>query len=1019
MADPDRPDPAALDELYDEYLDATLRGDVQEPEAFCRSRGVDSDELRALLEGVYGMVAGPPERPEQPSSGRSELPAEDDLPFERLGEFRLIRRLGEGGMGVVYLAEQESLGRLVAVKVIRPELAASPTAAVRFQREAQAIARVRHPNIVGVHGFGNEKSVNYMAMELVPGRSLSEVLAEGPVPIPRMVRWARQIADALECAHGEGIVHRDVKPSNIRITAGGDAMLLDFGLARIVDSSAVSLTKSFAGSPSYASPEQISAEHGDVAPATDVYSLGATLYEGITGRPPFVEDSMPRLMHRILSDEPPRPRSLNAEVPRDLEVVVLKAMEKAPERRYADAASFRDDLGAVLELRAIRARPPGRVEVAVLWVRRHRTVAAALAAAVVVALGVGLFLFVDAGVRRRADEREARRLVARAGEILESHHELRSAGEQAKLAIDKLTRASGTRRLTDAETAELWRHQTALDAYGRGDESVAQALELLTEAAQLAPDADGLRDAMALYYYQRFLDVREHQDLGQRLSYRDAVQRVDPDGMWGAKVEGKSKLSIESTPPGAEVFLFAVRDLEQLVDGGEHRWIPWTAFGPDPELEPGAWALRVVAGAGPLVPNDLVLSVAGHPIEGSLLAAGGLGDVAAFDRLLSVDGVPVRDAYEQAALEGAGSSEHAYLFATAGGGEREVRGASLKELGLEVLDPRALAERGRVPAKVWRHGEIAELVLPGGLSVRTTAAPLPISRERSYGRTPIEPHLFAPGAYVALLRLEGHEDQRISFHIDHATEEFGGDLALDATLHTNGTTPPGFVYVPVAAYGWGEASFWMQEHEVTSAQYLEFLNDPATLAEVDGSPTPIRVPRYPIGPVAGKPWPRANGRFELPAGVAGDVPVLGVSWHDAAAYARWRGERDGRDYRLPSEQGWKWAGFGGDWREFVFGQRFSPRWVKCRYSRERPGPEPVMSYPVDESPLGIFDLAGSASEWRLGTTAEAGPGTRAVAGGSWKAHAWDAFKVGSERAVAPDSAETGFGFRLVLPDGER
>src|SRR5262245_60793185 len=187
-------------------------------------------------------------------------------------------------MGVVFLAEQGSLGRLVALKVVRPERSGSAEAAARFQREAQAIARLRHPSVVSVHGTGEDRGVRWIAMELVPGRGLDEILREAAareerLPLPKVLQWIAGIARGLDTAHRAGIVHRDVKPSNIRITPEDRALLVDFGLARELGGDALTRSGEFRGTPIYASPEQISGRLGEVDARSDVYALGVTLYE--------------------------------------------------------------------------------------------------------------------------------------------------------------------------------------------------------------------------------------------------------------------------------------------------------------------------------------------------------------------------------------------------------------------------------------------------------------------------------------------------------------------------------------------------------------------------------------------------------------------------------------------------------------------------------------------------------------------------------------------------------------------
>ena len=304
----------------DAYLDACLEGRAEEPEAFLARHADLDEEARGLVRAMFRAA------PARRASG---------LPFERIGEFRLVRALGEGGMGSVYLARQESLDRDVALKLIRPELRTSATVGERFRREGAAVGRLRHPHIVAVHAMGEHEGVPFIAMEYVPGRNLDEVLAEAsgrgePLPLDRVLEWTARVADALAHAHGAGVVHRDVKPSNIRVTPEGRPLLLYFGLARAVDVDG-SLTASFTGSPLYAAPEQLTGAPLDAR--ADVYGLGVTLYQCLTGRVPFPGRTFEDTLRRVLTDDPVPPRRIDPSLSRDLETVVLKAIARDPDAR--------------------------------------------------------------------------------------------------------------------------------------------------------------------------------------------------------------------------------------------------------------------------------------------------------------------------------------------------------------------------------------------------------------------------------------------------------------------------------------------------------------------------------------------------------------------------------------------------------------------------------------------------------------------------------------------------------------
>ncbi len=327
-----------------------------------------------------------------PAEARAaEEAAGPGLPFERLGAFRLVRHLGEGGMGIVYEAVQEPLGRRVALKIIRPERVGSPETRARFWREAEAVAELRHPNIVTVFGAGEEQGVCYFAMELLEGRGLDEILRNAAVrekiPVAEMLRWFTEIAEALAHAHRAGIIHRDVKPSNILIAADGRAMLMDFGIARHDARASLTITGDFRGTPHYASPEQVRADRSAIDGRTDVYSLGVTLYEARVGRVPFEGETTEQVFMKILERDPIPPRRRNPSISRDQETVIGKAMERDRGRRYGSMAELAEDLRRLSAGEPVAARPPGRIRRSARWLRRHRRASAGAATALLIGLG--------------------------------------------------------------------------------------------------------------------------------------------------------------------------------------------------------------------------------------------------------------------------------------------------------------------------------------------------------------------------------------------------------------------------------------------------------------------------------------------------------------------------------------------------------------------------------------------------------------------------------------------------------
>jgi eukaryotic-like serine/threonine-protein kinase len=427
----------------------------------------------------------------------------------QLGDFRLLREVGRGGMGVVYEAEQISLRRRVALKVLPFAAAIDPRQLQRFNNEAMAAANLRHENIVPVYFVGSERGVHYYAMQFVDGQSLAALIDElrrlgaegapkgvdkqaknlepggreeasgssprplcdaaettGPyasAPAPEtqlsaadrlaaaslsrerssrsrryfdwVARLGRQVALALEHAHQMGITHRDIKPANLLLDARQQVWITDFGLARVGNDAGVTMTGEVLGTLRYASPEQALARHGLVDHRSDIYSLGATLYELITLRPVFEGRDRNELLRQIGEQDPQPPRALNPSVPVELETVILKALAKEPSDRYASAQELADDLERYLEDRPIRARRPSPLEKATKWARRHR----GLVGSVLVALLLSLAgLSVATILTAQAYERERQK----AHEADEQREHAQKIFVQAHEAVDQFVRIS-------------------------------------------------------------------------------------------------------------------------------------------------------------------------------------------------------------------------------------------------------------------------------------------------------------------------------------------------------------------------------------------------------------------------------------------------------------------------------------------------------------------------------------------------------------------------------------------------
>jgi WD40 repeat protein len=367
---------------------------------------------RAWLAQAVGAPAG--ERPlpgpgeatvSPPAAGRAPPPLLPSLPG-----YEIVSEVGRGGMGVVYKARQVSLNRLVALKMILAGGHAADEDLARFRTEAEAVARLQHPNIVQIYEVGEQNGLPYFSLEFCGGDSLAAQVNGTPLPPHQAARLVQTLARAVHAAHERGIVHRDLKPANVLLTSDGTPKITDFGLARKLDDPAgQTASGAIVGTPSYMAPEQAGGQRGQIGPATDVYALGAILYELLTGRPPFKGATPLDTVLQVLSDDPVPPARLQSKVPRDLETICLKCLDKDPHRRYAGALALAEDLRRFLDGEPIAARPVTPLGRALKWARRRPAVAGlALLVVAVTLAGIGLVTWQWRNAerqRRLADQR--------------------------------------------------------------------------------------------------------------------------------------------------------------------------------------------------------------------------------------------------------------------------------------------------------------------------------------------------------------------------------------------------------------------------------------------------------------------------------------------------------------------------------------------------------------------------------------------------------------------------------------
>ncbi len=441
----------AVNLIFAEYLLREERGEQPPLEEFLRRFPSHAGELtlqielhRALEAGGALTADGAGGSTTLPVGGGSR-PADQTTAYPDVRGYEVLGVLGRGGIGVVYRAWQIELRRQVALKMLHAGALANPESLARFRVEAEAVARLHHANIVQIHGVGEHAGAPFLVLELVEGRSLAQTLAGTPQPADRAAGMIETLARAVHSAHLMGVVHRNLSPANVLVTAGGTPKITDFGLAKLIigGGSLRTATGELLGTPSYMAPEQAGSRDGQIGPATDVYALGAILYELLTGRPPFKAEQPMETIRQVLTDEPVAPSRLRPRLPRNLETICLKCLRKELSRRYDTAEALAEELRRFLERRPIKTRRSTLAERSWRWCRRNPWPAAAAVLLTFVAIGSSIAAWKSNRdrLRIRRAERETRvnlleSLVAQAQAQRLSHR----AGQRFE-SLDALDRA--------------------------------------------------------------------------------------------------------------------------------------------------------------------------------------------------------------------------------------------------------------------------------------------------------------------------------------------------------------------------------------------------------------------------------------------------------------------------------------------------------------------------------------------------------------------------------------------------
>jgi predicted Ser/Thr protein kinase len=465
--------------------------------------------------------------------------------LENAGPYKVIGEVARGGMGVVYKARDRHLRRLVAIKVLRGAGADGEEVA-RFRREAEASARLQHSNIVPIHAVGEVLRRPFFVMDFIEGRSLQDLVRAGELSPRSALEIAEQIAEALHYAHQQGVIHRDLKPANIIVDRFGRPQVMDFGLAKQIDDD-VGLTKAGTtmGTPAYMPPEQAAGDLAEIDEQSDVYSLGALLYEMITGKPPFAGSSTMNILMKVLEDDPLPPRSINPRIHRDVETICLKAMDKAKERRYATAHDFAEDIRRFRAGEAISASAASVIHRARRAVGRNAPLAVgAVVFTLLSVAGIGYALYREAAARAAATDRDERQ----AGALLAS-------------AAEKLLKAESLR----SEGAAGWQ-RSARQLLDDAENEAALALRLRPSGPDAARVLGEARSAVRQLRVAGFLELAREFEAGGQYLAAEKVYRVvledydeeDADALAGLKrARGVGRLWLATDPPGVEAVVLS------------------------------------------------------------------------------------------------------------------------------------------------------------------------------------------------------------------------------------------------------------------------------------------------------------------------------------------------------------------------------------------------------------------------------------------------------------------------------
>jgi formylglycine-generating enzyme required for sulfatase activity/tRNA A-37 threonylcarbamoyl transferase component Bud32/tetratricopeptide (TPR) repeat protein len=799
--------------------------------------------------------------------------AEDKI--SKIGDYHLVRKLGEGAMGEVFEAYIEGEDKRFAIKLLSRELSADESKVERFRREVEAVEMLDHENIVKAHAFGLHKGRHYFVMDYIDGESMDRIILRRGISAVNSAKYAAQAARALHHAHQKGVVHRDIKPSNLMVDREGKVFLTDFGIARAEGSMGLTAHGQVLGTPNYMSPEQALGRGDEIDGRSDIYSLGASFYEMLTRAVPFTAENPRAILKKVVDDDPIPPSRINGRVPRSLELVVLKALRKGPGKRYQTGADFAKDLGRWLDGKPVTARPETAAEKVWKFASRHRGFSAMAVVVVVLALGFSVFLKIlsDAEEARRQKEAEDRRkevsrLVGRSEKLLrrgrfeeakrQALKALEIDGEslEARIGLDRIEEAQESAKALARKKAESRRAlgiaKEAVKSIDRGDQIFLDKVELIRKIRDLyGRNGDNYEGSLAndLHLRLREFEAEENSEYNKILGRLSNALLADPECVTAHQGLARIYLNLakmqkflaEETGSvlGVQQNLILVQrhDRERRHTGEVKAIRDWLS-----------WTREITFG---ITPRDARLSLVTCDLE--------------------------KGTYSE---------------------------------------PRALAGQD-------------DISLPAGSYIFL-----------------IESEGYVPARYPVLLRRppEGRAEKM---------------LRVTCELYPEADRYEGMVFVPEGSFYWGGKdgvrggkksygslpAFFIDRTEVTNAAYKKFYDEVKKSDDTslfpEGGPKELKVPAS---------WGDENLNGD-------DQPVVGITWFEAMAYAKWAGKR------LPTTYEWEKAARGVDGRIYPWGVRFDENRCAHRLNASRRTLSPVGLLPEGRSPFGCLDMAGNAAEW--------------------------------------------------------